>query len=589
MVAATEACVSLTHRYANQMDFISALFVGGVLLIIGGSWIAPRIGLAAPILLTVVGIGIGYIPGLEPLEIEPEWILAIVLPPILYAAAVNVPITDFRRNFKAISGLSVILVILSAVAIGFLLTWLMPGLPLAAAIALGAVVSPPDAVAATSIGKRLGLPGRLVTVLEGEGLVNDATALVLLRSAIAAIGGSVTIFGVAADFVFAVVVAVLIGLVVGLVTVWARARIDQPTLTTAISFVVPFLAYLPAESVHASGVLAVVIAGLVTGHKALRHLSVQDRITERMNWRTAQLLLENGVFLVMGYQMAQIVTEVGEEGASVWATVGIGLVVTVALILLRAVFMVPLLVSLRSERRRATNRAARADQFLERIDGMVPHGEREERRLTAMRKRLGWQRTEWNALARDGLGWRGGLVLTWSGMRGVVTLAAAQSLPFDVPFRSQLILIAFTVALVTLVLHGTTLPVLIRMLGVSGTDAEAQRREIADLVENVVGAGAARINSPDLVTDEGKPYKPEYVTDITANRARLATAFVGQFEETQSEENRQRAALFRLMLEAEQAAILDMRASGAYSSEAIEYAQRVVDTDLARSAQQGVI
>lgn len=571
------------------MDFVSALFVGGVLLIIGGSWIAPRIGLAAPILLTIIGIGIGYLPGLEPLEIEPEWILAIVLPPILYAAAVNVPITDFRRNFKAISGLSVILVILSAIGIGFLLTWLLPGLPLAAAIALGAVVSPPDAVAATSIGKRLGLPGRLVTVLEGEGLVNDATALVLLRSAIAAIGGSVTIFGVAADFVFAVVVAVLIGLVVGLVTVWARARIDQPTLTTAISFVVPFLAYLPAESVHASGVLAVVIAGLVTGYKALRHLSAQDRISERMNWRTVQLLLENGVFLVMGYQMAQIVTEVGEEGASVWATVGIGLVVTVALILLRAAFMVPLLVSLRAERRRATNRAARADQFLERIDGMVPHGEREERRLTAMRKRLGWQRTEWNALARDGLGWRGGLVLTWSGMRGVVTLAAAQSLPFDVPFRSQLILIAFTVALVTLVLHGTTLPVLIRMLGVSGTDAEAQRREIADLVENVVGAGAARINNPDLLTDEGAPYNAEYIEDITANRARLATAFVGQFEETQSEENRQRAALFRLMLEAEQAAILDMRASGAYSSEALEYAQRVVDTDLARSAQQGVI
>nr|WP_235812694.1 cation:proton antiporter [Pseudoclavibacter helvolus] len=228
----------------------------------------------------MLGVILSYVPGLPEIEIEPELILAVVLPPILYAAAVNVPVTDFRRNLRAITGLSVVLVVISAVVVGFLLTWLLPGLPLAAAIALGAVVSPPDAVAATSIGKRLGLPSKLVTVLEGEGLVNDATALVLLRSAVAAIAGSFSFVEIAGDFAFA---AIGIGVAVGLMTVGARSRINQPT---AISFVVPFLAFLPAESVHASGVLSVVVAGLVTGYKSARHLSAQDRISERMNWRT---------------------------------------------------------------------------------------------------------------------------------------------------------------------------------------------------------------------------------------------------------------------------------------------------------------
>uniref|UniRef100_A0A1I7SY36 Na_H_Exchanger domain-containing protein n=1 Tax=Caenorhabditis tropicalis TaxID=1561998 RepID=A0A1I7SY36_9PELO len=182
------------------MESIALLFVLGALLVIGSSWLAPKIGIAAPILLVVLGIGASFIPGQEPLDIPPELILTVVLPPILYAAAVNVPMTDFRRNFGAISGLSVVLVVLSSVIIGFLLTWLLPGLPLPIGIALGAVVSPPDAVAATSIGKRLGLPPRLVTVLEGEGLVNDATALVLLRSAVAAAAGGFAFLDVASDF-----------------------------------------------------------------------------------------------------------------------------------------------------------------------------------------------------------------------------------------------------------------------------------------------------------------------------------------------------------------------------------------------------
>lgn len=571
------------------MESIALLFVLGALLVIGSSWLAPKIGIAAPILLVFLGIGASFLPGQQTLEIPPELILTVVLPPILYAAAVNVPMTDFRRNFGAISGLSVVLVVLSSIAIGFLLTWLLPGLPLPIGIALGAVVSPPDAVAATSIGKRLGLPPRLVTVLEGEGLVNDATALVLLRAAVAAVAGGFTFLDVASDFAFSVVVALLIGAVVGVVTVWVRSRIDQPTLTTAISFVVPFLAFLPAEALDASGVLAVVVAGLVTGFKATRHLTAQDRISERMNWRTIQLVLENGVFLVMGYEISTIIAEVQHDGLSVWAAVGIGLIVVLALLVIRVFFTWPLLLSARRQQRKAERHLERADQFLQRIDAsqidLADRGPRWERFGARLQRR----RTEWQALAGEGLGWRGGAVIAWSGMRGVVTLAAAQSLPATVPFRPQLILIAFTVAVFTLVFYGSTLPLVIRWLGISGPDEEARNTEVQELVDLLITAGSERLNSPELRRADGEAYDPEHIEDVTARRAQLAQDFWEIRYAPESGSAAQRNALFREMLSAEQAALIDARASGQYSSEALELAQMVLDTDLARTSQNGTI
>ncbi|MGO2748590.1 MAG: cation:proton antiporter [Pseudoclavibacter sp.] len=566
------------------MESIAPLLVVGVLLVVSGTWLATKIGVAAPILLVIIGVILSYVPGLPEIEIEPELILAVVLPPILYAAAVNVPVTDFRRNLRAITGLSVVLVVISAVVVGLLLTWLLPGLPLAAAIALGAVVSPPDAVAATSIGKRLGLPAKLVTVLEGEGLVNDATALVLLRSATAAIAGSFSFVEIAGDFAFAVIAAIGIGVAVGLVTVWARSRINQPTLTTAISFVVPFLAFLPAESIHASGVLSVVVAGLVTGYKSARHLSAQDRISERMNWRTIQLLLENGVFLIMGLQISGIIENVEEEGLDVWAGVGIGVLVLVALTLLRALFIVPLVISLRLEQRRAVSMLDRADDFLASINSPEMVARASEKRRGGIQRRIENQRSDWETLAREGLGWRGGAVLAWSGMRGVVTLAAAQSLPLDVPFRAELILIAFTVAIVSLLGMGGTLPWVIRMLRVPGPDKVAEEREMKMLVGEIVKAGAEQLRDPELVTAEGRPFTSEYVEDITARRLELSRNFLDLQSAVPSAESIERAQLFRIMLEAEAAALSNARASGQYSSEALASAQLVIDLEIARTS-----
>src|SRR5699024_1002555 len=217
-----------------------------------------------------------------------------VLPPLLYSAAVHMPVVDFRRELRTIGALSVVLVLVSAFGTGALLWWIFPELGFAAAVAVGAVISPPDAVAATSIGRRLGLPPRLLMLLEGEGLVNDATALVLLRSAlIMAFGGALTPWEATGDFFFAVIAAVLVGLITAWVTVYVRAKLRDPVLDTAISIIVPFIAFIPAEAIGASGILAVVVAGLYTGHAAPQRFSAQARVSDRVNWSTIQFLFEN--------------------------------------------------------------------------------------------------------------------------------------------------------------------------------------------------------------------------------------------------------------------------------------------------------
>ncbi|GAB3295319.1 cation:proton antiporter [Pseudoclavibacter terrae] len=562
------------------MELELAVFgVAAILIIVAVAAIAPRLGVAAPILLVLVGIGVGYLPGVPDFEFPPEIILTIVLPPILYSAAVNVPLTDFRRNLRSITGLSVLLVIISAFGSGLLLFALLPELNFAAAVALGAVISPPDAVAATAIGKRLGLPPRLVTVLEGEGLVNDATALVMLRSAIAATAGALSFWGAVGDFVLAVALAVVLGAVVGAVTVFVRSKLGSPVLTTAISFTVPFLAYVPTEEIGGSGVLAVVVAGLVTGHASASRFSPQDRMSERTNWRTAQLLLENGVFLLMGFELSALIESVDgdEDGIGLLHAVGIGLLATAALVLIRVAFVIPLVLMLRSEQRRATLVAPRLDRFLERVAGK----DNVRPRLLDRAKRASADM----AFYRDeGLGWRGGAVLAWSGMRGVVTLAAAQSLPSDFPYRPQLILIAFTVAIVTLVVQGGSLPWLIKRLGVTGTDAQADARELSSLADEVFEVAQDSLANPELRRADGQAYDPEVLEQVRALASRMGGLLANRAEldEDLDDAHLQRRELTRILLENAQLALLDARSSGTYSSRTIEQAQNRLDAEALR-------
>jgi NhaP-type Na+/H+ or K+/H+ antiporter len=568
-----------------------ALFgVVGIVTIVAAGVFGQKLGVAAPLILIVIGVGFSYLPG-APSEIPHEIILTVLLPPILYSAAVQVPVVDFRRNISSITALSVVLVLVTAFVTGFILYVIFPDLSLAAGIAIGAVISPTDAVAATALGKRLGLPPRLVTILEGEGLVNDATALVLLRSAVAAMATAVTFWSVIADFAYAVVVALAIGALIGFVTVRLRRKLADPVLDTAISFAVPFIAFIPAEYVGASGVLAVVVAGLYSGHSSARHFSAQARISERLNWRTAQFVLENGVFLLMGLEISALIVDVEKADLSARYAIAIGLLMVVTVMAVRFVFVVPLMIYLRTHAAHTERKQTRFRAVLDRLRGRQDVPERFARRQERAEQVYSRRQSDLELLRAEGLGWRGGLVLSWSGMRGVVTLAAAQSLPEDLEYRSQLVLIAFTVAVATLLIQGGTLPWLIRVTGIRGSDRVADNRALAELLDEMGEAGLAVLDMPQLDLPEGEEISPVALervrndTLLTAEAAwERADQGVGRAALAQSPQ-RQYRQLRREVLQAERLALLDARSSGSYPSRILSRAQAMLDLEETRLQQ----
>ena len=581
-----------------------ALFgVVAIVSIVAAGAFANKLGVAAPIILIVLGVGFSFIPG-APTTVPPEIILAGILPPILYSSAVNVSIVDFRRNFVSIFGLSFVLVLVSAFATGWLLFVLFPKLSFAEGVAIGAVISPTDAVAATAIGKRLGLPPRLVTILEGEGLVNDATALVLLKSAVAAIAASISFWGSLGEFVYAVIVAILVGLIVGWVTVWVRAKFRDSVLDTAISFAIPFVAYIPAEAAHASGVIAVVAAGLYSGHAAAVKFSPQARISERLNWRTIQFVLENGVFLLMGLEISKIIQDVQTHATAdepgVLGSVLLGLLATALLIVLRFIFVPPLLLWVRAGWRGAEKNQSRFRQRLDRFIDMATGAARDPKLITAsnsdrakkridMAERSYTQReNDITQLKAEELGWRGGVVLSWSGMRGVVTLAAAQSLPETIHYRAQLILIAFTVAVVTLVFEGATLPLVIRLTGIQGTDKVADRRSLAELLDELTEAGLAVLDNPSLELPGGAKLSQD-VIDKVREDSHIASETAWERadhgtgdDELANSPRRQYRDLRREVLAAEREALIEARGNGAYPSRILGRAQTMLDFEETR-------
>ncbi|MGV8895878.1 MAG: cation:proton antiporter [Rhodoglobus sp.] len=576
---------------ASDIVRLSLLGVVALITIVAAGAFSKRLGVAAPLILIVIGVGFSFIPG-APVQIPHEVILLGLLPPILYSAAITVPVVDFKRNLRSITALSVVLVLVTAFVTGSILFLVFPALSYPAAIAIGAVISPTDAVAATALGKRMGLPPRLVTILEGEGLVNDATALVLLRSAVAATAASITFWDVVGDFLFAAMVAAAIGLAVGIVTVYVRSRLRDPILDTVISFAVPFIAFIPAEFVNASGVLAVVVAGLYSGHHSANRLSPQARISERLNWRTAQFVLENGVFLLMGIQVSYLIGATIADDLSADKAVWLGLLLAAILVVIRLMFVAPLLMLLR----RAEARAERGHvRFGERLDDVVrrfgpsqSRDQRVDRSINRAQQLFSRRQADIDQLKREGLDWRGGAVLTWSGMRGVVTLAAAQSLPDSTPYREQLILIAFTVAVVTLLAQGGTLPWVIRRLGVVGTDRAADQQELASLLDEVGQAGVDVLANPESII-------PGVTVDVVerARRDTLLHAEAAREGATHGlgaeglalSPQRQYRILLREVFDAEMVALLEARASGRYPSRILNRAQALIDLELTRLAQ----
>ncbi|WP_020660386.1 Na+/H+ antiporter [Amycolatopsis benzoatilytica] len=462
---------------------IAAELVALVLTVLLVTVFARRVDWSAPLCLVAVGVAASFVPGLPHYDLDPEVVLIGLLPPLLYSASIQTSLVAFRKLRGPIMLLSVGLVVFTALGVGVVAWLVVPGLPLAAGIALGAVVAPPDAVAASVVARRVGMPRKLVRLLEGESLFNDAAALVALRTAIAAIAGAVSMWQVGLDFLVAAVGGIVVGFLVGLIVTYLRKRLEEPITDTALSFAVPFAAYLLAEAVHGSGVLAVVVTGLIQGHQAPRIQSGPSRLASRLNWETVQFLLENMVFLLIGLQVRQILHEVGKSGLSAAQLTGICAAVLAATILTRMAWMAGIGV---------------VKRFL---------------------NRFGLERGKvWP--------WRYSAVIAWAGMRGVVTLAAAFVLPADTPQRAVLVLAAFTVVAGTLVVQGMTLPPLIRRLRLPRPDPAEDALQEAAVLHDMTRVALVKLE--ELRRPEDPPEVIERLRDRLQDRSDAAWEQLGR-------------------------------------------------------------
>ncbi|GAA1161250.1 cation:proton antiporter [Ornithinicoccus hortensis] len=450
------------------MEFLPMILL--VTATVGLTAVARHFLWPAPLLVTGVALVVAGIPGLPAFTIDSHVILTLVLPPLLYSAALDVSLLNFTRSRKHISRLGVGLVAVTAGVVGIVGYLLVPDMTLPAALLLGAIVAPPDAVSAAAIGRRLGLPRHVMTVLSGESLINDAASLTLFKVFLLIIGGtSLTVLDDLGIFVTAVLVGVLVGLVLGVVFHWIRMRIDDPVVETMLGLLVPFLAYIGAEEMQGSGVLAVVAAGLWIGFNSPK-TGYAARITERPVWSAIDLLLESFVFALIGLQMKPIAEALDSSGRGVWNTVWIAVVVLIVVILIRPAFIFG---TYHLSRFRSNSREQRRVRAVERASRRVESRNRPPRVPKPLGRKL--------LQAEPEMTWQELTVLSWTSMRGVVTLAAAAAVPVvtdsgnRVPGHDVIIFVAFFVTIGTLLLQGLTLPFVIRRLGV--TDPEQDKRD----------------------------------------------------------------------------------------------------------------
>ncbi|MFF4228318.1 Na+/H+ antiporter [Streptomyces sp. NPDC001820] len=475
------------------MDQLALLF----LLLLGAVVTVPlgeRLRLPAPVLMTVAGIVLAFMPFVPNVEVPPDFILPLLLPPLLYAAVQRTSWRQFTANIRPILLLAVALVFVTMAAVAAVAHAIVPGLPIAAAFALGALVAPPDPVAATAVAGSLGLPRRLISILEGEGLFNDVTAIVLYHVAIAAaVSGTFSWPDAVWDLVLSAVVAVAVGVALGWLTNKLMGMLGDATLQIGLSLMVPFISYVLAEELRGSGVLAVLTTALFLAEYAADPDDVMGRLAGTTFWQIVDMLVTGVAFGLIGLELHNVFGTADARGMQIlgWSAAIIGVVVVVRLLwLLPATWLAKRLHKLRD------------------YDEEIP------------------------------VGWRETLVMWWSGMRGVVSVALALAIPLKTdsgapfPGRDEIIFIAFAVILATLVLQGLTLPWLVRRLGVQAdTDAEGELernlairaskaakrrlREIEamedlpeDISERLLRAAydlGARI-SPDIVDDERREW-----------------------------------------------------------------------------------
>jgi CPA1 family monovalent cation:H+ antiporter len=504
--------------------------------------VADRLDLPYPILLVLGGLGLGFAPGVPDFRLNPDVVLLIVLPPLLYSAAFFSSLRELRANLRPISLLAIGLVLATTGVVAVIAHAVVPGMPWAAAFVLGAVVSPTDPVAATAIGQRLSVPRRVITVVEGEALINDATALVAYRVAVTAVvTGSFSLLDAGGRFVLNVVVGAAIGLAVGWLVAALRRSIENPPVEMAISIATAYFAYLPAQAIGVSGVVAAVTVGVYLGWRAPQLIAPATRLQVYGVWEVTVFFLNSFLFVMIGLQLPAILHAL--SGRSAGELVLYAAAVSGAVILTRLVW-VPIFSYL-------------PRYLFRRVRERDPY-------------------PPWQLLA----------LVAWNGMRGAVSLAAALALPLSThagrpfPQRDLIVFLTFSVIVTTLMLQGLTLPALIRRLDVHDDD------EVRSESKARLKAAKAALRRLDELRDE------EWTLDETVDRmrgmyeyrtrrfgARFHDSGDGEDYEARSEQY-QRAR--REVLQAERTAIVEMRDSGMISSETMHRIERDLDLEDSR-------
>ncbi|MEV6205924.1 Na+/H+ antiporter [Kitasatospora sp. NPDC051914] len=462
--------------------------------------LARRIHVPQPVLMTVLGLVMALVPLIPDVTLDPDLILPLVLPPLIFAVARRSSVRYFRANLLPILLLAVALVVITTTAVAAVFQWQVPGLPLAAAVALGALVSPPDPVAAVAVAGSVGLPRRLVAVLEGEGLFNDVTAIVIYSLAIeAVVSGDFSVGGAALRLVLSAVVAVVLGVALGWLNAWLAGRLGDPTQQVALNLLVPFAAYTLAEEAHGSGVLAVVVCALYLADRAADADDVSFRLVGNAFWEIVEILITGVAFALIGLELSTVLADVrsswqGMLGDTAW--------VIATVVLVRLLWLLP---------------AAW-------ISKVVTHGEED-----------------------TPISWRETVVLWWSGMRGVATVALALAVPLAVhgghpfPARSEIVFVAFCVVLFTLLVQGLSLPWAVRMLGLR------DHPDARDEAMRVLRGRAAKAGLQRLDQLEEERRLPAELVDRLRERQhdRLARLFPERYEEEEAAEAKRRLAVWR--------------------------------------------
>jgi monovalent cation/hydrogen antiporter len=522
------------------MEHIEVFLIGLFLAVAGLSTLARRLSIPYPILLVIGGLVLGVVPGLPEVELEPDLVLVIFLPPLLFYAAFNSSLRDLRADARAISLTSIGLVLATTCAVAVIAHEAIDGMPWAMAFALGAIVSPTDPVAATAIMRRLSVPRRLVTVVEGESLVNDASALIAYRVAVAAaVGGTFSLGEAALDFVVAAGGGVAVGLAAGWVIGEVRRRLDDPPTEITVSLLTGYAAYVPAEQLGLSGVLAAVTAGLYIGRLSPEISSGRMRIQGFATWDVLVFVLNATLFLLIGLQLNTILD--GLSGYSTGELLGYAALIAGTVIVMRIVWSFTMPYVIRALDRRPSQRERRA-----------------------------------------GAAFR--MVAAWSGMRGAVSLAAALALPLEtdagapLPERNLILFLTFAVILATLVLQGLTLPALIRALRIRDDGADREREELR---ARLVAARAALDALDGLVEqDWTRDDTIERMRNLYDYRLRRFGARAGKVPDDGYEDRSlsyQRAV--QSVIAAQHRAVVDLRNQGEIADDVMRQIERELDLE----------